>query len=174
MIGLTAVPSSMSGRGIQGHLAAHPEAIEERRRGLLAMASEGFIAGCRSLMTADLTDPAPGHAVGRAEYSLWSLRRQERASARPFSQIPQSWGRVSQRARPSTTQNSELISLAPLRVGCASRPRSFVGEVDDFHRRRRHRGGWPRGAWPALLRCQPALESSSSAHRHSRTDRPGL
>ncbi len=37
------------------YLAAHPDAIEERRRVLLGIAPEGFIAACRSLMTADLT-----------------------------------------------------------------------------------------------------------------------
>jgi len=37
------------------YLAAHPEAIEDRRRVLMGIAPEGFIAACRSLMTADLT-----------------------------------------------------------------------------------------------------------------------
>ena len=37
------------------YLAAHPEAIEERRRVLMGIAPEGFIAACRSLMTTDLT-----------------------------------------------------------------------------------------------------------------------
>ncbi len=39
----------------EAYLAAHPGAIEERRRVLLGIAPEGFIAACRSLMTADLT-----------------------------------------------------------------------------------------------------------------------
>jgi 3-oxoadipate enol-lactonase len=39
----------------EAYLAAHPEAIEERRRVLMGIAPEGFIAACRSLMTADLT-----------------------------------------------------------------------------------------------------------------------
>jgi len=37
------------------YLAAHPEAIEDRRRVLMGIAPDGFIAACRSLMTADLT-----------------------------------------------------------------------------------------------------------------------
>ena len=37
------------------YLAAYPEAIEDRRRVLMGIAPEGFIAACRSLMTADLT-----------------------------------------------------------------------------------------------------------------------
>jgi 3-oxoadipate enol-lactonase len=37
------------------YLAAHPEAIEDRRRVLMGVAPEGFMAACRSLMTADLT-----------------------------------------------------------------------------------------------------------------------
>ncbi|MGJ4939404.1 alpha/beta fold hydrolase [Bradyrhizobium sp. HKCCYLS1011] len=37
------------------YLAAHPGAVEERRRVLLGIAPEGFIAACRSLMSADLT-----------------------------------------------------------------------------------------------------------------------
>jgi pimeloyl-ACP methyl ester carboxylesterase len=37
------------------YLAAHPNAIEQRRNVLLGTAPEGFIAACRSLMTADLT-----------------------------------------------------------------------------------------------------------------------
>ncbi len=39
----------------EAYLAAHPGAVEERRRVLLGIAPEGFIAACRSLMTADLT-----------------------------------------------------------------------------------------------------------------------
>ena len=39
----------------EAYLAAHPRAVEERRRVLLGIAPEGFIAACRSLMTADLT-----------------------------------------------------------------------------------------------------------------------
>lgn len=39
----------------EAYLAAHPEAVEERRQVLLAIAPEGFIAACRTLMTADLT-----------------------------------------------------------------------------------------------------------------------
>jgi len=39
----------------EAYLAAHPGAIEERRRILLGIAPEGFVAACRSLMTADLT-----------------------------------------------------------------------------------------------------------------------
>ena len=39
----------------EAYLAAHPEAIEQRRNVLLGIAPEGFIAACRSLMTADLT-----------------------------------------------------------------------------------------------------------------------
>lgn len=37
------------------YLTAHPSAVEERRRVLLGIAPEGFIAACRTLMTADLT-----------------------------------------------------------------------------------------------------------------------
>ena len=37
------------------YLDAHPEAIEQRRNVLLGTAPEGFIAACRSLMSADLT-----------------------------------------------------------------------------------------------------------------------
>lgn len=37
------------------YLAAHPEAVEERRRVLMGIAPEGFIAACRSLVAADLT-----------------------------------------------------------------------------------------------------------------------
>jgi 3-oxoadipate enol-lactonase len=37
------------------YLAAHPEAIEDRRRVLMGIAPDGFIAACRSLMRADLT-----------------------------------------------------------------------------------------------------------------------
>jgi len=37
------------------YLAAHPEAIEDRRRVLMGIAPDGFVAACRSLMTADLT-----------------------------------------------------------------------------------------------------------------------
>jgi pimeloyl-ACP methyl ester carboxylesterase len=37
------------------YLAAHSEAIEDRRRVLMGIAPDGFIAACRSLMTADLT-----------------------------------------------------------------------------------------------------------------------
>jgi len=39
----------------EAYLAAHPGAVEERRRILLGIAPEGFVAACRSLMTADLT-----------------------------------------------------------------------------------------------------------------------
>jgi pimeloyl-ACP methyl ester carboxylesterase len=39
----------------EAYLAAHPGAVEERRRVLMGIAPEGFIAACRSLMTADLT-----------------------------------------------------------------------------------------------------------------------
>jgi pimeloyl-ACP methyl ester carboxylesterase len=39
----------------EAYLAVHPGAVEERRRVLLGIAPEGFIAACRSLMTADLT-----------------------------------------------------------------------------------------------------------------------
>lgn len=39
----------------EAYLAAHPGAIEERRRVLMGIAPEGFIAACRSLMSADLT-----------------------------------------------------------------------------------------------------------------------
>jgi 3-oxoadipate enol-lactonase len=38
-----------------GYLKAHPEAIAQRRDVLLGIAPSGFIAACRSLMTADLT-----------------------------------------------------------------------------------------------------------------------
>jgi len=37
------------------YLANHPEAIEDRRRVLMGIAPEGFIAACRSLMATDLT-----------------------------------------------------------------------------------------------------------------------
>ncbi len=37
------------------YLAAHPGAVDERRRVLLGIDPQGFIAACRSLMTADLT-----------------------------------------------------------------------------------------------------------------------
>jgi pimeloyl-ACP methyl ester carboxylesterase len=37
------------------YLAIHPEAIEDRRSVLMGIAPDGFIAACRSLMTADLT-----------------------------------------------------------------------------------------------------------------------
>jgi 3-oxoadipate enol-lactonase len=37
------------------YLAAHPDAIEQRRSVLLGIAPEGFVAACRSLMSADLT-----------------------------------------------------------------------------------------------------------------------
>jgi 3-oxoadipate enol-lactonase len=37
------------------YLATHPEAIDDRRRVLMGIAPEGFIAACRSLMTGDLT-----------------------------------------------------------------------------------------------------------------------
>ena len=46
------------------YLALHPEAIEDRRRVLMGIAPDGFIAACRSLMTTDLT-PQLG-AVGNA------------------------------------------------------------------------------------------------------------
>ena len=39
----------------EAYLASHPGAIEERRRVLMGIAPEGFVAACRSLMTADLT-----------------------------------------------------------------------------------------------------------------------
>lgn len=39
----------------EAYLAAHPEAIEQRRRVLMGIAPDGFIAACRSLITADLT-----------------------------------------------------------------------------------------------------------------------
>lgn len=39
----------------EAYLATHPGAVEERRRILMGIAPEGFIAACRSLMTADLT-----------------------------------------------------------------------------------------------------------------------
>ena len=39
----------------KAYLDAHPEAIEQRRNVLLGIAPEGFIAACRSLMSADLT-----------------------------------------------------------------------------------------------------------------------
>ena len=39
----------------ESYLAAHPEAIEERKRVLLGIDPPGFIAGCRTLMTDDLT-----------------------------------------------------------------------------------------------------------------------
>ncbi len=39
----------------EAYLAANPGAVEERRRVLLGIAPEGFVAACRSLMTADLT-----------------------------------------------------------------------------------------------------------------------
>jgi pimeloyl-ACP methyl ester carboxylesterase len=39
----------------EAYLAAHPGAVEERRSVLRGIAPEGFIAACRSLMTADLT-----------------------------------------------------------------------------------------------------------------------
>jgi 3-oxoadipate enol-lactonase len=38
----------------KAYLEAHPEAIEERRRVLLGVAPEAFIAACRTLMTTDL------------------------------------------------------------------------------------------------------------------------
>lgn len=37
------------------YLATHPEAIEDRRRVLMGIAPDGFIAACRSLMATDLT-----------------------------------------------------------------------------------------------------------------------
>jgi len=37
------------------YLAAHPDAVEERRRVLMGIAPDGFIAACRSLVAADLT-----------------------------------------------------------------------------------------------------------------------
>lgn len=39
----------------EAYLKQHPDAVEERRRVLMGIAPEGFIAACRSLMTADLT-----------------------------------------------------------------------------------------------------------------------
>jgi len=39
----------------EAYLAAHPGAVDERRRVLLGIDPQGFIAACRSLMTADLT-----------------------------------------------------------------------------------------------------------------------
>ncbi|MDE2364827.1 MAG: alpha/beta fold hydrolase [Hyphomicrobiales bacterium] len=41
------------------YLAAHPEALEQRRQVLLGIAPQGFIAACRSLMAADLTPRLP-------------------------------------------------------------------------------------------------------------------
>jgi 3-oxoadipate enol-lactonase len=51
------------------YLARHPEAIEDRRRVLLGVQPEAFIAACRALMSADLVSQLP--AIANPALVLW-------------------------------------------------------------------------------------------------------
>jgi 3-oxoadipate enol-lactonase len=51
------------------YLARHPEAVEERRRVLLKVQPEAFIAACHALMTADLVASLP--AIANPTLVLW-------------------------------------------------------------------------------------------------------